>query len=459
MPSLLVLDVVGLTPAHLGPSTPHLTALAREGFVAELRPVLPAVTCTVQSTFLTGLLPRDHGIVANGWCFRELAEVWLWRQSNRLVSGEKVWERARRHRPGLTTAKLFWWYNMGSSAEIAVTPRPAYFADGRKLPDIYTQPASLRRELQDELGPFPLFRFWGPGADIASTDWIGRAAERVIEKERPDLALVYLPHLDYDLQRYGPSFDGLDRALAEVDAVAGRLIAKARSLDMEVIVLSEYGTTRATGSVSINRLLRREGFLAVVDALNGELLDPAGSRAFAVADHQLAHVYVRDAEDVDPVRRLLESMDGVDLVLDDDGKRSYGLDHPRSGELVCVAAPARWLDYIYWLDDRRAPDFARTVEIHRKPGYDPLELLLDPKLRFARGRIAWKLFKKSLGFRTLLDVIPLDTSLVRGTHGRLPDRPEDGPLVIASSRTHASERFEATEIAELILATLLGSKT
>lgn len=456
MPPVLVVNVVGLTPAHLGPATPHLSGLARDGFSAELGTVLPAVTCTVQSTFLTGTLPREHGIVANGWYFRDLAEVWLWRQSNALVRGPKIWERARAEAPALRTANLFWWFNMNSTVEIAVTPRPAYLADGRKLPDLYTCPAPLGKDLQATLGTFPLFHFWGPGADFRSTDWIGRAAEVVLERERPDLALVYLPHLDYDLQRYGPDFPGLERSLCEVDGVCGRLIRSARALGMEVIVLSEYGITRARKSVPINRVLRREGFLSVHEALNGELLDPATSRAFAVSDHQIAHVYIRSPSDVPVVQRILESVDGIDLVLDESGKREHALDHPRSGEIVCVAAAERWFDYYYWLEDRRAPDFARTVDIHRKPGYDPAELVLDPHRRLVRARIGWKLFRKKLGFRTLLDVIPLDSSVVRGTHGRLPARPEDGPVLIASSQRHRAARFEATEVAGLILATLAG---
>ena len=191
----LVLNVVGMTPAFLI-HAPNLTRLAGHGAMRPLITVTPALTTTVQSTFVTGGLPREHGIVANGWYFRDLAEVRLWRQSNRLVQGEKLWDAARSRDPAFTCAKLFWWYNMYSSADIAVTPRPMYPADGRKLPDIYTYPADLRGELQGALGQFPLFRFWGPAADIVSSRWIGKAALHVFEKLHPTLTLVYLPHLD-----------------------------------------------------------------------------------------------------------------------------------------------------------------------------------------------------------------------------------------------------------------------
>ncbi len=456
MRSLLVLDVVGLTPSLVGENTPNIQGLADAGFQAQLRGSFPALTTTAQSTMLTGRLPRDHGVVGNGWYFRDLSEVWLWRQSDRLVEGSKIWEKARQRQAGLRCAKVFWWYNMYSTADISVTPRPAYLADGRKLPDIYTQPAPLREELHRELGSFPLFHFWGPGAGIRSSRWIGRAAEYIIEKERPEITLVYLPHLDYDLQRHGPGFSGLPTALRQVDDVAGRLIELARRQDMEVVVLSEYGITAARASVSINRILRGEGWLAVHNAANGELLDAGASRAFAVADHQVAHVYVQRPEDTAAVARLLESVDGVDQVLDRDGQRSFGIDHARSGELLAVATEDRWFDYRYWLDDRRAPDFARTVDIHRKPGYDPVELFLDPAQPLIQLKVLGKLLQKRLGFRYLMDVVSLDTSLVKGTHGRLPSSPEDGPLLISSSAKQKTSHLEITEVAELLMDTMFG---
>ena len=170
-----VINVVGLTPALLGPDTPNLNVLARNGSVRPLRTVTPAVTSTVQSTFLTGLPPSGHGVVGNGWYFRDLAQVWFWRQSNHLVSGEKVWESARRRDARVTCAKLFWWHNMYSSADLSVTPRPMYPADGRKIPAIYSHPAGLAERLEKDIGPFPFFDFWGPRAGIASSQWIARA--------------------------------------------------------------------------------------------------------------------------------------------------------------------------------------------------------------------------------------------------------------------------------------------
>jgi predicted AlkP superfamily pyrophosphatase or phosphodiesterase len=447
----LVLNVVGLTPGLLR-HAPNLHALARGGAVRPLTTVLPAVTTTVQSTLLTGLLPRDHGIVANGWYFRELSEIWFWRQSNRLVGGEKVWEAAKRRDPSFTCAKLFWWYNMYSSADIAITPRPMYLADGRKLPDIHTHPAGLRDELLGSLGEFPLFRFWGPGADIESSRWIARSALHVLEQQRPTLTLVYLPHLDYDLQRFGPNHPGIPAQVAAVDALCGPLIEKARALGAQVVVLSEYGITEVSRPIHINRALREAGWLKVRTERGRELLDAGASEAFAVADHQLAHVYVSRPELVPEVAACLKSLPGVETVMDALGKRAAGLDHPRSGELVAVACADSWFTYYYFLDNARAPDFARTVEIHRKPGYDPAELLFDPKIRLPKLAVATRLARKALGMRYLMDVIGLDATVVRGSHGRPTDREEDGPLFITTApELLADGPVPATSVKQLLL--------
>ncbi len=432
MTPTLVLDVVGLTPGLLA-HAPNLRALAARGAVRPLQSVLPAVTTTVQSTMLTGAMPSEHGIVANGWYFRDLSEVWLWRQSNRLVAGEKVWDAAKRIDPAFTCAKLFWWYNMYSSADFAVTPRPMYKADGRKLPDIHTHPAPLRDELQGALGQFPLFRFWGPGANLESSRWIAQCALHVLEHQQPTLTLVYLPHLDYDLQRLGPAHPSIPAQVEAVDSLCAPLIERARKLGAHVIVLSEYGITEVSRPIHVNRALREAGWLKVRVEQGGEHLDAGASDAFAVADHQLAHVYVARPELIPAVAACLEALPGVERVLDETGKRAAGLDHPRSGELVAIARADSWFTYYPFLDDARAPDFARTVDIHRKPGYDPVELLFDARIRFPKLAVASRLARKALGMRYLMDVIGLDATVVRGSHGRLTDRAEDGPLFITTA--------------------------
>ena len=451
-----VLNIVGLTRALMGADTPHLNALAADGGWAPIRAITPAVTCSAQATFLTGTLPRDHGIVGNGWYFRDLAQVMLWKQSNHLVHGEKVWETARRRDPSCTCAKMFWWFNMYSTADWAVTPRPIYPADGRKIPDIYSQPADLRDRLTSELGAFPLFNFWGPTADITSSQWIAEASMRVDNWFSPTLLLVYLPHLDYNLQRFGATDPRIRADVRAIDDVCGRLIAHCREKGRRVVVLSEYGLVDVSGPVHINRVLREAGLLAVREELGLESLDAGSSTAFAVSDHQVAHVYVRDAARIADVKSLLERVPGIDAVLDRKGQAEIGLDHERSGELVAISAADRWFTYYYWLDDRLAPDFARTVDIHRKPGYDPVELFLDPALRLPKVQIAATLAKKVLGFRYLMSVIPLDATLVRGSHGRVTDNLDDGPVCITSEKGLVDGEIESTEVRDLMLAHLFA---
>ncbi|HEY2387386.1 MAG TPA: nucleotide pyrophosphatase/phosphodiesterase family protein [Candidatus Binatia bacterium] len=449
MQRTVVVNVVGLDAALLGEHTPHLAALAREGGVRPLETVVPAVTCTAQASFLTGTMPREHGCVANGWYFRDLAEVWLWRQSNHLVGGEKLWEAARRQDPSFTCANLFWWYNMYSSVDHAVTPRPIYLADGLKLPDFYTEPSELHGELRQRLGDFPLFHFWGPNADIRSSRWIADAARYVYDTRKPTLTLVYLPHLDYNLQRLGPGDPAIAADLRAIDDVAGELIAHVRADGARVVVLSEYAIGPVRGVVHVNRALREAGLVRVREELGLEKLDAGASEAFAVADHQVAHVYVKRRERIGEVRALLARLPGVAQVLDDEGKRALGLDHERSGELVALAADDHWFAYYYWLDDARAPEWARTVDIHRKPGYDPAELFVDPTLTLPAAQVGWRLAKKMLGFRMLMDVIGLDPSLVRGSHGARTT----GPVLLSSEPTllPGEGAVHATQVKGLIL--------
>jgi predicted AlkP superfamily pyrophosphatase or phosphodiesterase len=451
-PTIVIL-VVGLTPRHLGPDTPRVGALAGAGAVRPLATVTPAVTCTVQATFMTGKLPCEHGIVANGWFFRELMEIWLWRQSNRLVAGEMLWDAGKRREPSFTTANLFWWYNMGARHDFGVTPRPIYKSDGRKLPDCYSRPAAIRDELTRSIGAFPLFQFWGPGASIASSRWIADATLHVRRTRSPTLTLVYLPHLDYDLQRFGPDDQRISRSLREVDAVAGELIDDAQRDGARVIVLSEYGITAVRTPIHINRALRHAGLLRVRVEDGGELLDAPECGAFAVADHQIAHIYVDRAELIGEVRRIVESLPGVERVLDRSELHQICLHHPRSGELVAIARRDAWFTYYYWLDDAHAPDFARLVEIHRKPGYDPVELFLDPALRFPGIAVGWRIAKRALGLRTLMDVIPLDADLVKGSHGRPTENDAEGPLFVSTeARLIPEGPLAATDVKGLILA-------
>lgn len=457
MDKTVVLNVVGLTPELIGEHTPFLSAWQQRGKTTSIKPVLPAVTCTAQATYFTGVNPDEHGIVANGWYFRDECEVKLWRQSNHLVQAPKIWDKARSLDPDFTCANLFGWYNMYSSVDYAVTPRPMYPADGRKLPDIYTEPMELRPWLTAELGEFPLFNFWGPNTSVKSSQWIADASKQLELKYSPTLTLVYLPHLDYCLQKIGINPQEIASDLNEIDRVCQDLIEFYETRGAKVIVLSEYGISEVSQPIHLNRLFRQQGLITLREELGKEILIPGASKAFAVADHQIAHVYVNDPNCLAQVQNILESTPGIDLVLDEAGKEKYHLNHSRSGEFVAIACSDAWFTYYYWLDDSRAPDFARTVDIHRKPGYDPVELFVDPQLKFPLAKIASTLLKKKLGFRYLMDVIPLDASLVKGSHGHLTTSKERSPLLITQQQDLlATETIEAKEVFQIILNHLLN---
>jgi len=447
---LLVLDVVGLTPALLR-HAPRLAALAKDGFAAPMTPVLPAVTCSAQASMLTGLPPSGHGIVGNGWYDRERAEVAFWKQSAHLVAGERVWDAAKKRDPKFTSANVCWWFAMYGSSDFTVTPRPAYPADGRKIPDCWTHPADLRDRLQSELGAFPLFKFWGPKADITSTRWIAEAAKRVLAWHAPTAVFVYLPHLDYALQKVGPSHPSIAAEVAAVDAIAGELIDAARTKGYGVVALSEYGITDVASAAFPNRRLRDAGLVSFRRDVSGETLDHGASRAFAVPDHQIAHVYVREASDVQPAMQALSGAPGVAQVLAGTQRATIGLDHPRAGDIVLLAKPDRWFAHDWWTKEADAPDYQRTVDIHRKPGYDPRELFMTSPLRAAT-----KLAARKLGFRALLDVIPLDAGLVRGSHGLLPATPDDGPILICDDKRLVTDHLRQTDVKDFLLRRLSG---
>ena len=433
MKKTVVIDVVGLSSHLIGDHTPFFQRWRHQGSLIHINPVLPAVTCTCQSTYLTNKWPYEHGIVGNGWYFRDECDIKFWRQSNKLVQATKIWEIARKKDSSFTCANMFWWYNMYSSVDYSVTPRPNYLADGRKIPDVYSHPSDLRDKLQRELGQFPLFDFWGPKTSIKSSQWIADASKIIDQLYAPTLTLIYLPHLDYNLQRCGLDFSKIGQDLQKIDLLCENLIQFYENRGAQVIILSEYGITNVSRPVALNRTLRKHGYLEVRREQGLELLDPGASRAFAVADHQIAHIYLNDPEIHTPVRDLITNVEGVEKVLGNESeKTTYHLNHQRAGDLIALADKDSWFTYYYWLDNTKAPDFARTVDIHRKPGYDPLEMFTDPQIKFLVPLVATKLIKKKLGFRVLMDIIPLDASLIKGSHGRLPESKKDWPILLTS---------------------------
>ena len=465
MNRVVAINVVGLTESLIGEHTPHIAEFRKRGLLANITPAFPAVTCTAQSNYLTGQLPSKHGIVGNGWFNRELAEVHFWKQSNHVVQSPKIWDALRSIDKKVTVANCFWWYNMYSSVDYSITPRPIYRADGGKIFDVYSWPYSIREEIKQDLGEFPFFGFWGPAAGIktpqgsadCASRWIAASAKWIEQKYSPTLNLVYLPHLDYNLQRHGP-FVGtainpiIIPDLHAIDSIVGDLIDFFGKRGVQIVLLSEYGITNVDTPIHLNRIFRRLGWLALKDELGLEILDAGASRVFAVADHQVAHIYLNDPSLEKSVRDVLKKSPDVEKILGGTEKGAAGIAHPRAGDLIAVAAENAWFTYYYWEDDACAPDFARTVDIHRKPGYDPVELFLDPKIPLPKLKIAWRLLQKKLGFRMLMDVIPLDATLVKGSHGRRSADQKDWPVIITEkSGMLTAKQIESTDVFQILL--------
>ena len=473
MPRTLVINVAGLSNA-LVDEIPSLAALGSKGARLGLEPVLPAVTCTMQATLTTGEPPARHGIIANGLYFHDTCEVRFWEQSAHLVNAPRVWdlearnaERGTRNEKGRTrsavprsafrvprlkVAMLFWQQSLYGTADIVLTPKPIHGPGDQLIQDCYSRPGDLYARLVagestlqpgQPRGPFNLMHYWGPMAGIGSSRWIADASIAVWRDERPDLMLTYLPHLDYSGHRAGPDTDAHRAAARELEPLLAALLAAAEADGARAIVLSEYSFMPVRRQVALNRALREAGMLGLREVAGAEYLYPGDSRAFAMVDNQAAHIYfpnscVRIEADTKKVKAMLEKVDGVAEVLDADGKAARGLAHVRSGELVALAEPDAHFVYYWWLDDAKAPPFARTVDIHAKPGFDPAELLIDLPRR----------------------AIPLTASGLCGSHGLVleagasPGTPGWGVFIDSRPPKALAGRkaVQATEVAHLLIA-------
>ena len=452
---MLVLNVAALSPWEIGSDCPTFESLSNDGTMRALAAPEPALTCPSHATMLTGLEPKDHGIVANGWYDGETAHVANWGRSDRLVAGEKIWEAAKRRAPDFKTVNLFWRFCTHSSAEITLTERPTYFANGRKGADVYGQPQAFRDAVSAELGSFPFFHFWGPKAGLPSSKWIVDVARKALRDEAPDLLLCYAPGLDYEVQRFGPKSDAARGALRQGDDIYRPLIEDALSADMDVCVVSDYGFTTVDRAVFPNRILREAGYITIDPAVNGALLEPGASRAFAVCDNQAAHVYVNDPDDIPSVRALLLSADGIRDVHGPDSADSVCLGHKRSGQLLAIAEPNTWFAYPYWTDASEEPDFAHCVDIFRKPGFDPCELFLR---QGASGKVhmAKRFLQLKTGIRAPFDVISTDTSLIRGSRNIRPESDADGAVLLTSWRQDDTHTLPMSALKQVLLDRIFG---
>ena len=380
---------------------------------------------------VTGLSPNEHGIVANGWYDSSHAKVFNWGRSDHLVSGEKIWEALSNRVPAARTVNLFWRYCTHAKCALTMTERPTYFSNGRKGADVYSSDHAFKKRCVDTLGAFPFFHFWGPKANLKSSEWILGAAKLALDYADPDLLLCYAPGLDYDVQRFGPTDSRTVETLKKADAIYGEFIETLESSGRDVVVVADYGFAEVSRPVFPNRILRENELLAVDAAANGEWLEPGASRAFAVCDNQIAHVYVRDDEDISTVKELLLSTDGIAEVRGPDSSESEALGHPRSGQLLAIADADAWFAYPYWLTQEAAPDFASCVDIFNKPGFDPCELMLREGA-FGTLHAARRFAQMKTGIRAPFDVISTDPSRIKGSRNVRPVQDDDGAALITS---------------------------
>ncbi|QDT64441.1 alkaline phosphatase family protein [Calycomorphotria hydatis] len=438
---LVLLSIPGLRDKDLA-HMPTLQGLASSGTTRPVAASFPCVTCPVQISLTTGTPPAEHGVIANGFFWRDSGDVEMWTAWNEVIEQPRFWDRLKEHDPSFTSALWFPMISKGASADYICTPAPIHNPDGTESLWCYTKPTELYGELRDTLGHFPLMKFWGPLSSIDSSAWIVDSALVAAEKYKPNLFTIYLPHLDYAAQKFGPDSEQAIQALIDLDGQLEKLktgMKAALGEGVQWLAFSEYAITPVTGAEYPNRILRDANYLSFELREDKEYLNPGDSAAWALVDHQFAHVFVKESGDVDAVAQLLRESGIAERVLVGEERAEVGLDHPRAGEIVLISAPDRWFAYYWWHDDLRAPDFARTVDIHRKPGYDPVEMFID-------------LPTKST---------PLDASLVKGSHGYPADVPErQGVLVASDAKLLSSVQKETVQDTDIagIVCSAFGAK-
>lgn len=439
---VVLLSIPGLRAEDVA-RMPNLKQLTAGGDRAPLVAGFPAVTCAVQANMTTGLPPSEHGMVANGCYWRDTppagsedkaGQVELWTMWNDAIERPQLWDLLHEHDKEIKSAMWFALNNKGCGADYICTFAPIHNPDGSESLWCYTRPEMMYGDLRDAFDHFPLKHFWGPLAGIPSSSWIISSAIWAAEQHRPNFWYIYIPHLDYATQKNGPDSPEAAKALEELDAELGRLFAEfARIHDGQSLlwlVASEYVVSPVDHVTYPNRVLRELGLLELTDVDGTEQLDFAGSRAFALADHQHSHVFVRGEEHIGKIVDRFRREPGIAEVLTRDQLDRYELNHPRAGDVVLVSEPNSWQAYYWWLDDACAPDYARKMDIHRKPGYDPVELFFDPA---TKG-------------------IPLDATLVRGSHGA-PVRHESQQGVLLSSErgVFVEQPMADTDVASIVL--------
>ena len=353
--------------------------------------VFPAVTCTVQASFRTALPPSEHGMIANGLFDRNLRKTFFWEQASSLYKGKRIWEGFRKK--GNSVGQICWQQAIGNDSDLILTPAPIHKHHGGMIQDFYARPHGLYKHLCDkQKKTFNLHSYWGPFTSSASTEWIANATIELLKSGKAaDLQLAYLPHLDYEMQKSGPDSKASEKEFAKLENILERLFAAAKFADYEILIFGDYAITDAKEAVFPNKILRDAGLFSTREVRGALYPDIYSSQAFAMVDHQVAHVYISDKSDISKAKTALQLAPGIKNVFD-----HKEINHARSGELILEAEKAYWFAYPWWDHKSEAPDYASHVDIHNKPGFDPCELFMS----------LWPPMS-----------ISQNTSKIRGTHG------------------------------------------
>ena len=429
MKRIILLSIPGLTRQHIDEIKPNNISRILEKNLTSLIPTFPAVTCSVQSSILTGTYPSEHGIISNGYFDRTYKQVHFWDQPCELVKKPQVWDLIKEKNPKIKTAVLFWQNTLFANSDIVITPKPLHFENNFEM-WCYSKPQNFYEEITKELGEFDLKWYWGPFVSIESSRWIINASKITIKKHNPDLLLTYIPHLDYSGQKFGPNSSEFKKSVLEVDKLIGNLedFLKTEKLDYEIIIISEYGFNQVNNSISPNRILNENKLLLTRNINGKEYIDFELSKAFAMCDHQISHIYIKPGFE-DAVTSIFKKV-SIGRILDKKTQSNLHIDNIRSGEIIITAEKNSWFNYYWWTDEKYAPDFTFSVDIHRKPGFDPLELFLDMKTK----------------------KISQDTSLIHGSHGVIDNELSRLPIFGTTlSEIELPEKMDMIEVLPCIL--------
>ena len=353
--------------------------------------VFPALTCPVQASFRTALSPADHGMIANGFFDRNLKKTFFWEQAASLYQGKRIWEKFRKK--GNSVGQICYQQTIGVDSDLILTPAPIHKHHGGMIQDFYARPKNLYKNLCKRLGKtFNLHSYWGPFTSSSSSEWIAKATIELLKTGgAADLQLVYLPHLDYEMQKSGPYSKKSINEFKKVENILNMLFSAAKLAGYEVIIFGDYAINEAHQAIFPNKILRDANLFNQREVKGALYPDIYSSKAFAMVDHQIAHVYVPDKDDITPAKIALKAAPGIKNVFSHDE-----INHPRSGDLILEADQNYWFAYPWWDKKSEAPDYATHVDIHNKPGFDPCELFLAP----------WPPMS-----------ISTNTSRIHGTHG------------------------------------------